>query len=295
MSPNARPTKPNDSQNSPPPAARPPSKEWLEGLYCTHHRLENLYPDPLVFARGFADPADGELAGLVAAVFAYGQVGKILEALGRVFQITGNSLSSYLKSYRCAEALEALADFRYRFHKGADVALFFHLVRQALDARGGLGELFVRGDPGGDLGGALTAFADGLLAGDARPVLRTRRVPEGHPVRFLLASPGKGGAAKRLCLFLRWMVRADALDPGYWGGRVDPARLVIPLDTHVAWVGRVLGFSRRAAADWKSAREITEALKRYDPADPVRYDFSLFRFGMTRAGAPDAVEPSCFS
>lgn len=266
---------------------KPPTKAWIEKLHGTHHRAENLYPDPLVFAKGYENPKDGELAGLVAAAFAYGQVGKIMEALGRVFSFLGQNPSGAILTAKPGEVAEALQGFVYRFHKTKDVALFFHLLRQALETWGDLGALFLSVDLGGDVATPLGGFAERILGGDARPLLRTRSVPAGHPVRFLLASPAAGGAAKRLCLFLRWMVRKDEIDPGYWFGRVDPARLVIPLDTHVARVGRALGFTRRQTADWKMAREITEALRSYDPLDPVRYDFSLFRHGMSSPRAGD--------
>lgn len=258
----------------------PPSKDWIETLYRTHHRAEALYPDPLVFARGFDDPRDGEVAGLVAAAFAYGQVGKILEALGRIFSLLGDRPCLALMNSSPRDLVSKSKGFVYRFHKQEDVALFLWLLREALLKWGSLKELFLAIDEGGDLSQPLIAFSERILALDARPILRTRRVPAGHPVRFLLASPAGGGAAKRLCLFLRWMARKDEIDPGYWSGAVAPARLVIPLDTHVAKMGRFLGFTTRKTADWRMAREITEALRMYNPEDPIRYDFCLFRQGM---------------
>ncbi|HZN92334.1 MAG TPA: DUF2400 family protein [Myxococcales bacterium] len=92
-----------------------------------------------------------------------------------------------------------------------------------------------------------------------------------------------GGAAKRLNLYLRWMVRGpDEVDFGIWT-RVSPARLVIPLDTHIHRMARHLGLTRRKTAGWKTAEEITAALRRIDPADPVKYDFALCHFGMSGA------------
>jgi len=255
------------------------SKEFLENLYRTHHRIENLDPDPLLFARGFDDPAEGETAGLIAAGFAYGRVEKIVETLGRIFAELGPSPRRAILTEPPQHWSEVFADFAYRFHKGPDLALFLLLLRRAVEKHGSLRALFEEGDRG-DQGEALSAFSGTILGGDCRPILRTRDLPHGHPVRHLLASPATGGAAKRLCLYLRWMSRRDALDPGYWLGAVDPARLVVPLDTHVARVGRQLGFTGRSASDWKTAREITEGLRRFDPADPLRYDFSLFRYGM---------------
>jgi uncharacterized protein (TIGR02757 family) len=263
----------------------------LEALYARHHRLENLYPDPLIFARGYEDPREGELAGLVAAALAYGRVEKIVEALDGVFQALGPRPRQTLEGWSPAELAEGFRGFAYRFHKATDLALFLHLVRQALDRWGSLADLFRNGDAETEVGPALVAFAHTIFSGDPRPVLRTRSIPEGHPVFHLLPSPSKGGSAKRLCLFLRWMVRQDAIDPGYWHGRIDPSRLVIPLDTHVARVARELALTSRKSVGWATAREITTALGRYDPADPVRFDFCLFRFGMGR-GDPTAAGDS---
>lgn len=270
----------------PPPSGGSPPKGLrglLDGLYARHHRPENLYPDPLVFARRYVDAGDGEVAGVVAAGLAYGQVDQIMLALEVVFRVLGSSPAAFVGSARPKDLAAAFSGFSYRFHKARDVALLLHLLAQVLARYGTLLECFRREDPGGPIGPALSAFAEALLAGDARPLLRGRAVPPGHPVRHFLPSPAKGGAAKRMCLFLRWMVRRDALDPGFWQGAVDPARLVVPLDTHVARVGRQLGLTARKATDWKTACEITNGLRRYDPADPVRYDFSLFRYGMGRS------------
>ena len=263
------------------------SPDALEALYRKYHRPDRLYPDPLVFVRRFQDPRDGEIAGIVAASLAYGRVGQIMRALGRVFDQIGPSPRRALENTSPLEWVERFGGFRYRFHSGHDLAVLFVLLRRAVDRHGGLGELFGKEDPGGDIRGALGAFAEAILSQDPRPLLPGRHIPAGHPVRHLLASPRKGGAAKRLCLFLRWMVRKDALDPGFWQGRLDPARLVVPLDVHVARVGRLLGFTQRKTADWTTAREITEALRRYEPADPLRYEFSLFRFGMKEIGPSD--------
>jgi len=93
-------------------------------------------------------------------------------------------------------------------------------------------------------------------------------------------SPAKGSACKRINLFLRWMVRDKDIDFGLW--RSIPAnRLVIPLDIHIARISRCLGFTKRASADWKAAIEITEALKKLDPADPLKYDFALCHHGIS--------------
>ena len=101
------------------------------------------------------------------------------------------------------------------------------------------------------------------------------------PLRFLLSSPEAGSACKRMLLYLRWMIRpADGLDTGLWADGIPASKLLIPLDTHTFRISRYLGLTARRAGDWKAAVEVTEALKRFDPADPVRYDFALCRLGI---------------
>lgn len=263
---------------------KPPPRTFFETLFERHHRVENLHPDPLVFARGRTGPEEGELAGLLAASLAYGRVPKIMEALEDVFARLGADPREGLAASTPGELAERLRGFRYRFHTGPDLALFLHLVRQVLERWGTLREAFAAGDGGGDIAVPMTAFAEALFSGDARPLMEGRAVPPGHPVRHLLPSPVRGGAAKRFSLFLRWMVRRDEIDPGYWAGAFTPGRLVVPLDTHVAAVARELGLTRRRTSNWRTACEITAALRRYDPQDPVRFDFCLFRHGMGQGG-----------
>lgn len=264
----------------------PPDKSVLDALYEKHHHMENLWPDPLVFASGFEDPLDGEIAGLIAASLAYGRVDQIMNALETVFNVLGPNPRSALELRDPLCFLHALNGFIYRFHKGKDLALFFHLTAQCVKRRGSLKASFEIGDEANDIAFAMKAFSEDVFSGDPRPILSDAKLPDSHPVRYLLSSPANGGAAKRMCLFLRWMIRKDALDPGYWHGMIDSSRLIVPLDTHVARVGRELGFTKRASAGWKTALDITASLRRYDPLDPVRYDFSLFRYGMGKKIKP---------
>jgi uncharacterized protein (TIGR02757 family) len=107
-----------------------------------------------------------------------------------------------------------------------------------------------------------------------------RRPPFG--VGYFFPRPSAGSACKRLNLFLRWMVRRDALDLGLWT-RIPASKLVVPLDTHVIRVGRCLGLTRYTSPGWRMARDITASLRRIDPVDPIRYDFSMCHLGMMNA------------
>jgi uncharacterized protein (TIGR02757 family) len=107
-------------------------------------------------------------------------------------------------------------------------------------------------------------------------------VPSRPGVGYFFARPSTGGACKRLNLFLRWMVRRDAVDLGVWT-RVKASQLIVPLDTHVIRVGRCLGLTRYKSPGWKMAADITRSLRGLDPKDPVKYDFSLCHIGMMNA------------
>ena len=128
-----------------------------------------------------------------------------------------------------------------------------------------------------DVGPALEAFATRALQTDLRPAYG--RPPKRPGVCYFFPRPSAGSACKRLNLFLRWMVRHDAVDLGVWT-RVTPARLIVPLDTHVIRVGRCLQLTRYTSPGWKMAADITAALRQLDPDDPVKYDFSLCHLGM---------------
>ena len=111
---------------------------------------------------------------------------------------------------------------------------------------------------------------------------RTQFDMSGGYRQCLLPSPESGSACKRLNLFLRWMVRSDAVDPGGWSG-VSPAMLIVPLDTHMHRIAAKLGLTKRRAADFRAAREVTGAFRTIAPEDPVKYDFALTRLGILRS------------
>ena len=107
-------------------------------------------------------------------------------------------------------------------------------------------------------------------------------MPTRPGVAYFFPRPSAGSACKRLNLFVRWMVRKDAIDLGVWT-RVSPARLIVPLDTHIIRLGRCLRLTSLTSPGWKMAAQVTAALRTIDPADPVRFDFSLCHIGMNGA------------
>jgi uncharacterized protein (TIGR02757 family) len=156
------------------------------------------------------------------------------------------------------------------------------VLKQMADRAGSIEEFFLQGDEPAseDVQDALDRFSMRALALDLKAAYG--RVPHRPGVCFLFPRPSAGSACKRLNLFLRWMVRRDALDLGVWS-RVAPARLIVPLDTHVIRVGRCLKLTTYTSPGWRMARDITASLRALDPGDPVKYDFALCHLGMMNA------------
>lgn len=268
----------------------------LEALYRLYGP-ETAATDPIVFPGRYASPEDREVVGWIASAFAYGQVRTIQSNVGRLLAALGPRPASALDSIEDFRvfAREALAGFRHRFHGARDAATLLFAIARAREAGGGSVRAFFEAeqrDEDRDVGALLSRAVARIEAFDYRPVLRSRRIPDGSPVRFFFPDPAGGSACKRWNLYLRWMVRRDALDFGLWPG-IPTRRLVIPTDTHVHRIARRLGLTRRRSADWKAAREITDALARFDAGDPVRFDYALCRIGILDICRPRLRESLC--
>jgi uncharacterized protein (TIGR02757 family) len=254
-----------------------PLARHLEGLYRRYHRVECLAPDPLLFLHRYERREDVEVAGLVAALLAYGRVEQILASVDRALGVLGSRPEEGVRRFDARSAAPALRGFVHRWSRGEDLAALFSGLRRVLERHASLEALFLEGYAAGEPGTvreALTRFVRSLRAAAPRgAALRPG-------VRFLLTDPVHGSACKRWNLFLRWMVRRDdALDRGVWRS-VSPADLIVPLDIHVARLARELGLSARRTPDWRMAEEVTASLRRFDALDPTRFDFALCRAGM---------------
>lgn len=256
-------------------------RETLDDL-CRVYDRRFLETDPVGIVRRYDDAGDREIVGLLAAGLAYGRVASIRQSLDRILTALGTGPSRFVASFDPRRDSRRLDGFRHRFTSGRDVALLFHLVRQARE-RGGLEAMFLAADrdpSSPTIEDALEGFGRSLFAQDGGPFVPRGVVPLSDGARWLLPLPSRGSACKRSCLFLRWMVRPDdGVDCGVWT-RVSPARLVLPLDTHLQRVVRSLGWTRRRTASWRMALEATARLRELDASDPVRFDFALSRLGI---------------
>jgi uncharacterized protein (TIGR02757 family) len=259
-----------------------------------HRRLESLArafdagwigTDPLSLVRGRRGRDDLEVAGVVAAGLAFGGVAVILASARAALAPLGPRPAAGLARLSDADLRAAFAGFRHRWVDGDDLAALLAAVRRVREEAGSLEDAFVAGDPGGGtIEGALSALAARLRAADPGFARRGARA--------FFPGPDGGSACKRPCLFLRWMARDDGVDTGAWR-RVDPARLVLPLDTHVGRIARALGLLRRPSDDWKAALEATASLRRLRPRDPVGYDFAICRLGILDLCPRERDEENC--
>ena len=262
----------------------------LEHLYRTFDHLDSA-SDPVHVVRRYRTPADREIAGFCAAGLAFGRVAGVLASIEALLTVMGPSPAAFVRGFDPGTDGRRLAALGHRWIRGKDLAALVLILQRMLREAGSVERFFVAGDDPStpDVGPALDSFSARALETDLRPAYGGRRAGPSGPagrgragVRFFFPRPSAGSACKRLNLFLRWMVRKDAIDLGVWSG-VSPARLIVPLDTHVIRLGRCLRLTRYATPGWKMAAEITAALRAIDPGDPVRYDFSLCHVGMMNA------------
>ncbi|MCX6073381.1 MAG: TIGR02757 family protein [Campylobacterales bacterium] len=231
---------------------------------CTEELCESK-PDPLMIAREVGD----EYHALTCALFAYGNVRAIVELL-RSFDARWIDESE-------EEILRATQGHYYRFQNREDIAQWF-ITLGRLKRNGGVEERFKQGYERGGVLEGLSHLIDTLY--DLNSYRST-----GYT--FLIGKPIKKisgtSAMKRWMMYLRWMVRHDTLDMGVWSC-VCPSELIMPLDTHTFSVSKRLGLLQRNQCDLKAALELTETLRGFDPIDPIKYDFALYRLGQEKKG-----------
>lgn len=279
------------------PLYRPEIAAFLETIYAVCGRNARLEKDPLAVVRRYEDAADREIAALVCSTLAFGAVDLILRACAQALAPLGKRPAETLLNMGEREIEKTWAQFQYRFCFPKDMIGLLRGAQGALREKGSLEALFLAGDsPERPLTEALSFFVTALRrysipaagrASEAPKALGALSASSISPAwvrQNLVPDPAQGSACKRLFLFLRWMVRRDDVDPGGWDS-VSPARLVVPMDTHMAATcAHRLGFldPRRAKGPvrLKDALEVTAQFALYAPEDPVKYDFALTRPGI---------------
>jgi uncharacterized protein (TIGR02757 family) len=242
----------------------------LEEKANMYNRFEFIRDDPIKIPHQFTKRENIEISGLLAATLAWGQREVIIRNAMDLMARMDNDPFDFLMNMEERD-LDAFRGFRHRTFNAEDCRSFMKSLRRIYRQEGGLYEVF------------LTGY---LKDGNMREAIGTfRRIftREGFDGRSLkhVADPFAGSSAKRINMFLRWMVRRDGagVDFGIWK-KIDPAHLFLPLDLHTGHVARKLGILQRKQNDWKAVEELTGVLREFDPADPVKYDFALFGLGI---------------
>ena len=255
-------------------------KVTLDGLYDSFNMADSA-TDPIQIVRRFSRNDDREIVAFCAAALAFGRVTSVMQSVRRVVDVMGDRPAAFIRRFSPARDGTPLQDFVHRWTRGVDVVALLWVLHQMIERSGTLESFFLEGDDSGeDVREALDSFSRRAMSLDLAEAYG--RVPARPGVGYFFPRPSGGSACKRLNLFMRWMVRRDALDLGVWT-RVSPARLVVPLDTHIIRVGRCLKLTRYTSPGWPMALDITRALRLLDPADPVKYDFSICHLGMMNA------------
>jgi uncharacterized protein (TIGR02757 family) len=261
-------------------------KPILDKFYREYDFKKRLSHDPVEFPGQYKKSLDIEAAGFIASALAYGRVDLFKPVIKKILGAMGRSPSDFLLSFDLKKDRRLFSGVRYRFNENADIICLLHVMGAHFRKYGSIEKAFMRfyKKDDADTGNCIAGFAGDSLGVDTTDVYGRNLRPPGLLQFF--PSPLKGGACKRACLFLRWMVRDRDIDFGIWKG-IPKNRLVIPLDTHIAKISRCLGLTRRAAANWKTAVEITGALKIFDPEDPLKYDFALCHHGISGLCRPE--------
>ena len=254
----------------------------LDDLYRSFDHVTSA-TDPVHIVRRFKSPADREVVGFCAAALAFGRVASVLQSIESLLAVMGQHPAQFVRGFDPARERSRLEPLVHRWISGRDLMALLIVLQRMLTEAGSIEAFFLEGDEASspNVGPALDTFSARALATDMRAAYG-RRVPRQRGVSYFFPRPAAGSACKRLNLFLRWMVRRDEIDLGVWS-KVSPARLIVPLDTHVIRLGRCLKLTRYTSPGWKMALDITNALRAFDAQDPVRFDYALCHVGMMNA------------
>lgn len=246
----------------------PKIAELLTAKAAEYSRREFIESDPVQIPHSFEGKEDREIAGFLAASISWGQRPTIIRNARRMMELMDGAPADFVRNASSAD-MARFGGFCHRTFNSADMQAFTLSLQNIYNHRGGLESVFAEGyRQSGTVRGALSHFREVFTA---EPFLAR----SGKHI----ADVEKKSAAKRINMFLRWMVRHDAVDMGLWSA-IPASALILPLDVHTGRVGRQLGLLSRSQDDWQAAEEITAMLRMLDPSDPVKYDYALFGLGV---------------
>lgn len=245
-------------------------RSLLDQAYLEFNAPGFIEDDPVSIPHRFTRKEDIEIAGFFAAILAWGNRKTIIRNTDSLMRSMDSAPFDFILNFK-EKDLKPFAGFVHRTFNGDDCIFFLHALQHIYRHHNGLEAVFKGRKPGAEVKEAIANFRKAFF--DQPHLGRSEK----H-----IANPEKNSSAKRINMFLRWMVRKDkrGVDFGIWKG-LEPAMLMCPLDVHTGNVSRRLGLLNRKQDDWKAVEELTASLRLLDPADPVKYDIALFGLGMS--------------
>ena len=246
-------------------------KKFLDEKTEQYNHLDFIDKDPVKIPHLFSEKSDIEISGFLTSVISWGQREMIIKNAVKLMEWMDNSPHQFICNYSRDE-LKIFQKFYYRTFKGEDCIFFLQSLKNIYSNYGGLQTIFEKN---------ILKEDENVSGGIIQLKKFFFELPHQKRTEKHLPDIIKNAAAKRMNMFLRWMVRSDdrGVDFGIWK-KIKTAQLVCPLDVHTARVARKLGLLKRKQNDWQSAIELTNSLKKFDSKDPVKYDYALFGLGI---------------
>ena len=246
----------------------PDLKAFLNEKVLKYNQPFFIETDPVQVPKFFSGKENIEIAAFLTATIAWGNRQSIIRNAKKLMLLMGNEPYDFVINHSVND-LKILEKFVHRTFNGADCIYFVSSLKNIYQSHGGLQSVFENGfQKENKVKSALSEFHKVFFE------------IGGERSRKHVSNVEKGASAKRLNMFLRWMVRSDksGVDFGLWKG-IPPSELLLPLDVHTGNVARKLGLLQRKSNDWKAVEEVTQYLRKFDPGDPIKYDFALFGLG----------------
>jgi uncharacterized protein (TIGR02757 family) len=243
-------------------------KDFLDEKVLKYNQSFFIETDPIQVPKNFSGKENIEIAAFLTATIAWGNRLSIIKNATKLMALMDNQPHDFVLNASDSE-LKSLEHFVHRTFNGIDSVYFVRSLKNIYQNHNGLQSVFETGlRKDNTVKSALIEFHKMFFE------------IVGERSRKHVSNVEKGASAKRLNMFLRWMVRNDKsnVDFGLWSG-IPKSTLMLPLDIHTGNVARKLGLLQRKSNDWQAVEEVTQALRQFDPADPIKYDFALFGLG----------------
>ncbi len=246
-------------------------QDYLNKLVGKYETSDFIQLDPISIPYGFDSPADQEIIGFYAALLAWGQRKTVLNKMAELSERMEYRPRDFVYNFNRDRDFYKLAGFKHRTFQTSDAVWFTNNLSLLLKRFGSLEQAFASflTPEHKHVGPGIQGVSDLLFSIDEQTPPRLRK----H-----LARPDAGSACKRICMYLRWVVRKGPVDLGIWKS-IKPQQLVLPLDVHSGRQARALGMLERKQNDWRAAVELTENCRSLNPKDPARFDFAFFGSG----------------